>query len=151
MDLSKLVHGFVKVVTWICKVVTWSCQSCSMYFPPFAKQKTRWVWPRYQSLLKLLLWTKVVEWVRVLNAMGPFCLWQCLLKRVVGIFVWIYNKSFVLTMWYCHLQFKCPFWYWCTEPLVCISAKMEYKWCLSKLSLKVFGVSGLEEGPWWLW
>ena len=31
MDLSKLLHGFVKVVTWI-------CLSCSMYFLPFAKK-----------------------------------------------------------------------------------------------------------------
>ena len=38
MDLSKLLHGFVKFATWICqicymdllniKVVTWICQSC---------------------------------------------------------------------------------------------------------------------------
>ena len=31
MKFSKLLHGFVKVVTCI-------CQSCSMYFMPFAKQ-----------------------------------------------------------------------------------------------------------------
>ena len=31
MDLSRLLHGFVNVVTWI-----W--QRCSMYFSPFAKQ-----------------------------------------------------------------------------------------------------------------
>ena len=31
MDLSKLLDGFVKGVTWI-------CQSCSMYFLPFAKK-----------------------------------------------------------------------------------------------------------------
>ena len=27
----------------------------------------------------LLLWTKGVEWVKVLNARGPLCLWQCFL------------------------------------------------------------------------
>ena len=32
---------------------------------------------RFQSLLKLLLWSKGVEWVKVLNALGPLCLWQC--------------------------------------------------------------------------
>ena len=31
LNLSKLIHEFVQVVTWI-------CQSCSMYFLPFAKQ-----------------------------------------------------------------------------------------------------------------
>ena len=45
MDLSKLLDGFVKVVTWI-------CQSCSMYFLPFAKKKTR------RSLTKI---SKLVE------------------------------------------------------------------------------------------
>ena len=31
MDMSKLLHGFVKAVKWI-------CQSCSIYFSPLAKQ-----------------------------------------------------------------------------------------------------------------
>ena len=31
----------VDVVTWIVKVVAWICQSCSMYFSPFAKKKTK--------------------------------------------------------------------------------------------------------------
>ena len=48
-----------------------------MYFLPFAKQNQAEVWPRFQSLLKLLLWTKGVEWVKVLNALGPLCLWKC--------------------------------------------------------------------------
>ena len=28
--------------------------------------------------MELLLWTKGVEWVKVLNALGPLCLWQCI-------------------------------------------------------------------------
>ena len=64
MDLSKLLNWFVKVVTLI-------CQSCSLYFLPFAKQNKAEVWQRCQRLLKLLLWTKGVEWVKVLNAFGP--------------------------------------------------------------------------------
>ena len=68
MDSLKLLLGFVKVVTWI-------CQSCSMYFLPFAKQNQAEVWPRFQSLLKLLLWTKGVKWIKVLNALGLLCLW----------------------------------------------------------------------------
>ena len=47
-------------------------------FLPFAKQNQAEVWPRFQSLLKLLLWNKGVEWVKVLNALDPLCLWQCL-------------------------------------------------------------------------
>ena len=60
MDLSKLLFGFVKVVTWIC---LWKlfCISCPL--PDQAE-----VWPWFQSLLKLLLWTKGVEWLKVLNA-----------------------------------------------------------------------------------
>ena len=70
MDLSKLLHGFVNNIKWI-------CQSCSLYFSPFAKLKQAEVWPRFHILLKLLLWTKVVKWIKVLNALGPLCRWQC--------------------------------------------------------------------------
>ena len=53
MDFSKLLHGYVKIYTWISltcyldlskllhafvKVVTQICQSCSMFFSLFAKQ-----------------------------------------------------------------------------------------------------------------
>ena len=44
MSLSKFLHGFA---------------ICSMYFLPFAKQKQAEVSPRFQSFLKLLLWTKL--------------------------------------------------------------------------------------------
>ena len=71
LDLSKWLHGFVKVVMWI-------CPSCSTYFLTFVKQDQAEVWPRFQSLLKLLLWTKGIEWVKVFNALGPLCLKQCL-------------------------------------------------------------------------
>ena len=38
------------------------------------------VWPRFQSLSKLLLWTKCVKWVKVLlKALGHLCLWRCLI------------------------------------------------------------------------
>ena len=50
MDLSKLLHGFVNNIKWI-------CQSCSLYFSPFAKPNKAKVWPRFQSLLRLLLCT----------------------------------------------------------------------------------------------
>ena len=66
--LSKLLHGFVKVVTWI-------CLSRSMYFLPFAKRNQAEEWQTFQSLLRLLFWTKGVEWVSVLNALGPLRLW----------------------------------------------------------------------------
>ena len=66
IDFSKSLHGFVKVATWI-------CQSCLMYISPFAKQCQAEVWPRFQSLLKLLLTTKGLELVKVLNALGVRC------------------------------------------------------------------------------
>ena len=70
MDFSILIFGFV----------TYICQSCSMHSSPFARQNQAEVWPRFQSLLKLLLWTKgvAVGWFKELNALGPLCLWQCL-------------------------------------------------------------------------
>ena len=49
MDLSKLINRFLKPVTWI-------FQSCSVYFSPFDKQNQADAWPRFHSLLKLLLW-----------------------------------------------------------------------------------------------
>ena len=61
INFYKLLYGFVKVVTWI-------CQSCSTHFSPLAKQNHTEVWPRFQSWLKLLLWTNGVEWVKVVNA-----------------------------------------------------------------------------------
>ena len=67
MDFSKMLHGSVQVAKWI-------CQSCSIYFFPFAKQNQAEVWPRFKSLLKLLLWTKCAEWVKILNSLGSLCL-----------------------------------------------------------------------------
>ena len=67
--MSKLLYGFVKVAAWI-------CQSCFMYFLPLAKQDQAEFWQRLQSFLKLLLWTKGKGWV---NALGPLCLWRCLI------------------------------------------------------------------------
>ena len=61
-------------------------QNCSMHLSTFAKQNQAEVWPRFQSFLKLLLWTKGVEWIEVLNALGPLCLWQCFyLKTIMAI------------------------------------------------------------------
>ena len=45
LDLSTLLNGFVKAVTWI-------CQSCSTYFSLAAQNQVE-VWPRFQSLLKM--------------------------------------------------------------------------------------------------
>ena len=72
-QFSKLPHSFFRGVTLI-------FQRCSMFFSPFAKGNQAEVWPRFENLLKLLLWNKVIEWVKVLNALGPLRLWQCLYK-----------------------------------------------------------------------
>ena len=58
IDFSKLLHALVKIYTWI----SLNCYpSCSKYCLPFVKQYQAEVWPRFQSLLKLLPWTKGVE------------------------------------------------------------------------------------------
>ena len=63
-------------------VFTWICQGCSMYFSPFVKENQTEVLQRLQHLLKLLFWTKGVQcWVKVLNASGPLCFWQCFYLR----------------------------------------------------------------------
>ena len=56
-------RGFVRVI-----LVHISC--------PFAKQNQAEVWPRFQNLLKLLLSTKGLEWVKLLGSVVPlhfFC------------------------------------------------------------------------------
>ena len=76
------------------------CQSWSMYFSPFAKQNQAEVWPIFQSLLKLLLWNKVVKWVKLLNALGrcafgnilPLCV-----SSAVGCLWWSSSSS--LSFW----------------------------------------------------
>ena len=68
---ATMLHGFVKTVYGFVKVVL--CFSAY----PFAKQNQAEVWPRFQILLKLLFWIRGVQWVKVLNALGPLCLLQC--------------------------------------------------------------------------
>ena len=43
-----------------------------MFFSPLAivKQNHADLWPQFQNFLELLLWTKGVDWVKVLNALG---------------------------------------------------------------------------------
>ena len=64
-----------------------------MYFLPAAKQNEAEVWPRFQSFLKLLLSPKGVDWVKVLNALGPSCLWQCLVKYLMLILLLMLSWS----------------------------------------------------------
>ena len=45
-----------------------------MYSWPLAKQKQAEFCPRFPNLLKFLLWTKGIELVKTLNALGPLCL-----------------------------------------------------------------------------
>ena len=87
------------------------------------------VWPRFQSYLKLLLWNKVDEWVKVLNALGPLCLWKCFswyfrfilpgaayqncfylfTKIVLLLFKWIQNQCFLV--WNCSdLDLRTTLW-----------------------------------------
>ena len=86
MDFSKLIHWLLWNVTWICQ---------SLYFSFFAKQHQ--VWSRVQSLLKLLLRPKVVEWVKVLNAL---CIWQYLFLsfETCSLFV-LYKYQIFVHLW----------------------------------------------------
>ena len=54
---------------------------CMDFFLPSVKRNRAEIWPILQSLLKLLHQRKDVEWVKVLNALGPLCLWQ----RFIGL------------------------------------------------------------------
>ena len=76
--LSKLLSGFVKVVKWISLSCYMDLSKLFYLYLALCQTKPSWIWPRFQSLLKLLLWKKVNWWVKVLNELGPLCLWQCL-------------------------------------------------------------------------
>ena len=75
MYFSKLLHGFVKIDTWMYRscymnllkllrgfVKVALCISC-----PLPKTQVE-VWPKLQNLSKLLFWTKGVEWVKALGS-----------------------------------------------------------------------------------
>ena len=86
MDFSELIHGFVKIDAWISRsfemdLSKWSIWIFDLCFSCPVPNQT--VWPGFQSLLKLQLWTKDVDWVEVLNALGPLCLWQCLFVATI--------------------------------------------------------------------
>ena len=88
MDLSKLLHESVKVVTNI-------CQSCNSDFSIFICWKKNWSLTKFQSLLKPLLWTKGVKLVKVLSALGLLCPWQCFYKSKLDWFksLWTHIPS----------------------------------------------------------
>ena len=87
MDLSKLIHGFSKLLHGFVRIGTLTSLSCYtdqsklfyLYLLPFARQNQAKVWPIFQSFLKLLLWTKGVEWVKL--ALGLLCLRQYFLLK----------------------------------------------------------------------
>ena len=67
-------HEFVKVVKWNCQSFNMDLLKFFMnlsklftYFFPFAKENHGEGWPRFQRLLKLLLWKKGVDWVKALK------------------------------------------------------------------------------------
>ena len=80
---SKLLHGFIKIDTWISASFYMDLSKLFQVFLALAKQNQAEVWQRIQSSLKLLHRLIAVYWVKVLNALDPLCLWQCLLI-VVG-------------------------------------------------------------------
>ena len=83
-----MMQGFLSVVAWI-------CQSSPMYFSPFAKQSQAELWPRFQSLLKLLLWIEGVEWAKVLNdALGS-------VVPLVGCLYFVLSLVVYWVSWYC--------------------------------------------------
>ena len=72
-----LLYEFVKLATYV--VLSWICQNWHMELHNLALQNKTNVWPGFQSLLKFLLQSKGVGWVKILNALGQLCLWQCLI------------------------------------------------------------------------
>ena len=65
--------SFGEIDTWIPLVFTCSYQSCNNFYTLPNKTKLEFG-PKFQNLSKLLIWTKEVVWVKVLNAIEPLCL-----------------------------------------------------------------------------
>ena len=61
--------NFAPIIGFV-KVVTFSCVSCSL--PNKTKLKFDQDFKAWWTL-KLLLWTSGVEWVKILNSLGPLC------------------------------------------------------------------------------
>ena len=60
--------GFVKVARWICLSYDMDLSKLFYVFLALCQTKSSWSLTMISSLLKLLLWTKCVEWV---NTLGP--------------------------------------------------------------------------------
>ena len=87
LHLSKLLQGFVKnlfmdfVLRGLVKIHIWISISCYMDLSKFfyvilviCQTKPSW----NMTKISKLLWTKGVELGKVLSALGPSCLWQCI-------------------------------------------------------------------------
>ena len=102
MDFCKLLHGFVKIDTWIflsCFVdlsqslpgFVKLLHGFVKFFPALCQTKPSSSLTKISKLLeKFLLWNKVVERVKVFNALGPLCLWQCFICQSMPLseYVW---------------------------------------------------------------
>ena len=71
MDSSKLLHGFVKIAKRICLCCYMDVSKMFYVFLALCPPKKAEVLPRFQSLLKLLLWNKVVESTQFLGFVVP--------------------------------------------------------------------------------
>ena len=113
----------------------------------FAKQNRAEVGPRFQCLVKLLLGTKCVEWVKVHNVCGLLCLYVCM-------YVCIHVLLEFCFLTRCHLPnliILYPRWWtlpkicryigtwepafkplsgpWLVVLIVVIAARCKYSWC----------------------
>ena len=95
MDLSKTLYGFLEVVAWVYRVV--------YLFLAICQKKLADLWPRFQSWLKLLLWTKCVDWVKAFNASGPLCLCQCFHSVTEFLCSDLFGKNTIIQLYQ-----KCP-------------------------------------------
>ena len=72
-----------------------------MFFSPFGSQNQAEVWQRFQNMMKLLLRTDDIKWVKVLNVLSSLCLWQCFIFNSCACIVCYLPVHYV---WF----FRCP-------------------------------------------
>ena len=86
MDFSKVKYGFIKIDIWsflgwlhgFVKFVTCICWGCSMYSRPLPNKPKLKFDQDFKACQRLCFELKVlIEWVIILKALGPLCLWQC--------------------------------------------------------------------------
>ena len=105
VGFSKLLDGYDGLIYRFLWFVTGICQKCYMDFPKFfyvilshCQTNPSWSLTKISKHIKAsALNYRCEEWVKVVNALGPLCLWQCFIMSSSCCCMKFYN-CFYLTL-----------------------------------------------------